>query len=86
MSNLKFEYSENFETIDLQEIVNFLENIQPKPSKETSSEKKPSPPSPKLKQSRKKVDKLNIEKVNSGNRTRNFFLENERKMKAKNLI
>ena len=55
MSNIEFEYSEDVETIDLEEIDNFLENIKTKPSK------KPSSPSPKLKQTREKADKLNIE-------------------------
>ena len=41
---MEFEYSEVVETIDFEEIDNFLDDIQTKHSTETSSEKKPSPP------------------------------------------
>ena len=71
---MEFEYSEDVETIDLEEIDDFLEDIQTKPSKETSSEKKPSPLSHKLKQSREKADKLNAEIVNTTRSERNSDL------------
>ena len=45
---MEFEYSENVETIDLEEVDDFLDDIQTNPPKETCSENKLSPLSPNL--------------------------------------